>query len=185
MLWTAPSPDTEVPSMRALLRRTTRSRQRCKRLRRSVATSPSRFSRFMASMLPATSFISKRLKRRYVLAFFQRLQPCLVGSRPALLRNLQSKALPALVATIVLAMGVPAYAAKNLPRNVRAIEQAKWSPNSSGPTGSAASRLRASCCGAEVLCTEGRASLRALDSAGGRPAGICITDYRCYASNWT
>ena len=62
--------------------------------------------------------ISKQLKRRYVLAFSSDWSRALLGSRPALLRNLQSKALPALVAAIVMVMErITAYAAKNLARN--------------------------------------------------------------------
>jgi hypothetical protein len=47
--------------------------------------------------------VSKQLKRRYVLAFFQRLEPCLRIEAFASPQS-TSKALPALVAAIVMAM---------------------------------------------------------------------------------
>jgi transposase len=58
---------------------TIRRSQTCKRSRQSVSTSRSRSFRFMASMRDGNVIIRRQLKRRYVLAFFGKLPPCLVG----------------------------------------------------------------------------------------------------------
>src|SRR4029079_8052222 len=55
---------------------TIQRRPRCRQSRQSVSTSPSRSSRFTELMPPASR---RQLKRRYVVAFFQKLSPCLVG----------------------------------------------------------------------------------------------------------
>jgi hypothetical protein len=51
----------------------------CKQLRQLVSTSQNQCFRCTALMLPAKWLIRRKLKRRYVLAFFQKLPPCLVG----------------------------------------------------------------------------------------------------------
>jgi transposase len=52
--------------------------QACKWLRQSVSTSPSRYFRYGVDAAGQV-VIRRQLKRRYVLAFFQKLPPCLVG----------------------------------------------------------------------------------------------------------
>ena len=71
------STGTRVPKMWALLVAPTNQRSSpCKQFRQLVSTSPSRFFKFTAWMLTA---IRRQLKRRHVLAFFEKLPPCLVG----------------------------------------------------------------------------------------------------------
>src|SRR4029077_15620835 len=55
---------------------TIRRSQTCKRLQQSVSTSQSRF--FKSTGL-TNVIVRRQLKRRYVLPFFQKLPPCLVG----------------------------------------------------------------------------------------------------------
>ena len=53
----------------------------CKRSRQLVSISPSRSFRFMAFDADSNIVIRRQVKRRYVLAFFQKLPPCLVGNQ--------------------------------------------------------------------------------------------------------
>ena len=67
----------------------------------------SRFFRFMASMRRARSPSVVRVKRRYVLAFFQKLPPCLVGIEACASSHHWSRELQALGHTVRLMP--PAY----------------------------------------------------------------------------
>jgi hypothetical protein len=58
---------------------TIRRSQPCKRSRQSVSISQSRFFRSTASTAEGQAVIRRQLKRRYVLAFFQKIPSCLVG----------------------------------------------------------------------------------------------------------
>ena len=51
----------------------------CKRSRQSVSTLPSRYFQVHGVDNEGKVVIRRQLKRRYVLAFFEKLQPCLVG----------------------------------------------------------------------------------------------------------
>ena len=79
----------------------------CKRLRQLVSTSPSRFSRSTALMPPVRVVIRRQLKRRYVLAFFEKLPPCLVGIEACASSHHWSRELQALGHTVRLMP--PAY----------------------------------------------------------------------------
>ena len=79
----------------------------CKRSRQSVSTLRSRFFRSMALMRSGNVVIRRQLKRRYVLAFFQKLPPCLVGIEACASSHHWSRELQALGHTVRLMP--PAY----------------------------------------------------------------------------
>ena len=78
----------------------------CKRSRQSVSTSPSRSCRSTALMPLAQVVICRQLKRRAVLAFFQKLA-CLIGIEACAWSHHRSRELQALGHTVRLMP--PAY----------------------------------------------------------------------------
>ena len=86
---------------------TIRRSQSCKRSRQSASILQSRFFKSTASMRRVRWSSRRQLKRRYVLAFFQKLPPCLVGIEPALSSHHWSRELQALGHTVRLMP--PAY----------------------------------------------------------------------------
>ena len=81
--------------------------QACKWLRQSVSTSPSRYFRCTASIAAGQVVIRRQLKRRYVLAFFEKLPACLVGIEACASSHHWSRELKALGHTVRLMP--PAY----------------------------------------------------------------------------
>src|SRR5436190_1938682 len=84
-----------------------RRSQTCKRSRQSVSTLPSQCFRCIALMLLARWSSAVQLKRRYVLAFFQKLPPCLIGIEACASSHHWSRELQALGHTVRLMP--PAY----------------------------------------------------------------------------
>src|SRR5262249_12436976 len=80
--------------------------QTCKQLRQSVSTSPSRVFRCTA-LTPRPVVFRRQLKRRYVLAFFQKVPSCLVGMEACATSHHWSRELQALGHTVRLMP--PAY----------------------------------------------------------------------------
>ncbi len=102
------STGTRVPRMWALLSAPAIQRSKpCRRLRQSVSISPSRSSRFTAVDAGGQVVIRRQLKRRSVLAFFQKLPPCLVGIEACASSHHWSRELQALGHTVRLMP--PAY----------------------------------------------------------------------------
>ena len=81
--------------------------QACKRLRQLVSTLRSRSFRFIALNAEGRVVIRRQLKRRYVLSFFEKLQPCLVGIEACASSHHWSRELRALGHTVRLMP--PAY----------------------------------------------------------------------------
>jgi transposase len=79
----------------------------CRRSRQSVSTLPSRSSRFTEVDAAGEVVIRRQLKRRYVLAFFQKLPRCLVGIEACASSHYWSRELQALGHTVRLMP--PAY----------------------------------------------------------------------------
>src|SRR5271163_3394854 len=71
----------------------------CKRSRQSVSTLPSRYFRSTA-LITMAKWFRRQLKRRYVLAFFEKLQPCLVGIEACASSHHWSRELQALGHTV-------------------------------------------------------------------------------------
>ena len=87
---------------------TIRRSQACKRSPLSVSTLPSRYFRCTACVdVAGNVLIRRQLKRRYVLAFFQKLSPCLVGIEACATSHHWSRQLKALGHTVRLMP--PAY----------------------------------------------------------------------------
>ncbi len=105
----------------------------CKRLRRSVSTLPSRSSQVHGVDAAGQVVIRRQLKRRYVLAFFQKLPPCLVGIEACASSHHWSRELQALGHTVRLMP--PAYVKpyvkrhKNDATDAEAICEAVSRPN--------------------------------------------------------
>src|SRR5712672_2089283 len=78
----------------------------CRRSRQSGSTSPSRSSRCGVDAA-GEAVLRRQLKRRYVLAFFQKLPPCLVGIEACASSHYWSRELQALGHTVRLMP--PAY----------------------------------------------------------------------------
>jgi hypothetical protein len=72
----------------------------CKRSRQSVSISQSRFFRSTAWTRRGKVVIRRQLKRRYVLAFFQKLPSCLVGIEACASSHHWSRELQALGHTV-------------------------------------------------------------------------------------
>jgi transposase len=79
----------------------------CKRSRQSVLTSRSRFFPVHGTDAEGNVVIRRQLKRRYVIAFFQKLPPCLVGIEACASSHHWSRELQALGHTVRLMP--PAY----------------------------------------------------------------------------
>jgi transposase len=79
----------------------------CKRSRQSVSTLPSRYFQVHGVDNDGKVVIRRQLKRRYVLAFFEKLQPCLVGIEACASSHHWSRELQALGHTVRLMP--PAY----------------------------------------------------------------------------
>jgi hypothetical protein len=71
----------------------------CKRLRQSVSTSPSRSFKCVPDAAGKV-IIRRQLKRRYVLAFFEKLPPCLIGIEDCASSHHWSRELQALGHTV-------------------------------------------------------------------------------------
>ena len=79
----------------------------CKQLRQLVSTSPNRFFQVHGVDAQGKVIVRRQLKRRYVLAFFQKLPPCLIGIEACASSHYWSRELHALGHTVRLMP--PAY----------------------------------------------------------------------------
>ena len=112
---------------------TIRRSQSCKRSQQSVSISQSRFFRHGIDA-EGNVIIRRQLKRRYVLAFFQKLPPCLVGIEACATSHHWSRELKALGHTVRLMP--PAYVKPYVKRqkNDAADAEGPSAKQSPGPT---------------------------------------------------